>query len=71
MYNRNWTADWGDSRVESSLPQTLCQACGGLCETSCMFWGDVSQEEKDYVMYRSVEQAGDDFCENLKPCHML
>ena len=33
VYNRNWTtADWGDSRdVESSLRQTLCQACGGVC----------------------------------------
>ena len=73
VYNRNWTtADWGDSRdVESSLRQTLCQACGGLCETSCMSWGDVSQEEKGHVMYPSIEQAGDGFCENLKPCHML
>ena len=73
VYNRNWTtADWGDSRdVESSLRQTLCQACGGLCETTCMSWGDVSQEEKGHVMYPSIEQAGDDFCENLKPCHML
>ena len=73
VYNRNWTtADWGDSRnVESSLRQTLCQACGGLCETSCMSWGDVSQEEKGHVMYPSIEQAGNDFCENLKPCHML
>ena len=73
VYNRNWTtADWGDSRdVESSLRQTLCQACGGSCETTCMSWGDVSQEEKGHVMYPSIEQAGDDFCENLKPCHML
>ena len=73
VYNRNWTtADWGDSRdVESSLRQTLCQACGGLCETNCMSWGDVSQEEKGHVMYPSIEQAGDDLCENLKPCHML
>ena len=41
VYNRNWTtADWGDSRdVEASLRQTLCQACGGLCETNCMSWG--------------------------------
>ena len=36
-----------------------------------MSWGDVSQEEKGHVMYPSIEQAGDDFCENLKPCHML
>ena len=73
VYNRNWTtADWGDSRdVESSLRQTLCQACGGLCETNCMSWGDVSQEEKGHVMCPSIEQAGDDLCENLKPCHML
>ena len=73
VYNRNWTtADWGDSRdVEASLRQTLCQACGGLCETNCMSWGDVSQEEKGHVMYPSIEQAGDDLCENLKPCHML
>ena len=73
VYNRNWTtADWGDSRdVESSLRQTLCQACGGLCETTCMSWGDVSQEENGHVMYPSIEQAGDDLCENLKPCDML
>ena len=38
--------------------------CGGLCET-------VSQEEKGHVIYPSIEQTGDDFCENLKPCHML
>ena len=36
-----------------------------------MSWSDVSQEEKGHVMYPSIEQAGDDFCENLKPCHMF
>ena len=73
VYNRNWsTADWGDSRdVEASLERALCQASGGLCETNCMSWGDVSREEKGHVMYPSIEQAGDDLCENLKPCHML
>ena len=73
VYNRNWsTADWGDSRdVEASLERALCQASGGLCETNCLSWGDVSREEKGHVMYPSIEQAGNDLCENLKPCHML
>ena len=73
VYNRNWsTADWGDSRdVEASLGRPLCQASEGLCETGCMSWGDVSREEKGHVMYPSIEQAGNELCENLKPCHML
>ena len=53
--------------VYDRLREMLCQACGGLCETNCMSWSDVSQEES----IRQLNRRAIDLCENLKPCHML
>ena len=52
--------------------------CCNCCNTTEAQWAgnqtckvSAWQVPPNHVMYPSIEQVGDDLCQNLKPCHML